>query len=129
MGIITNHKDLNKYARELILHDKISIISESPHRLLMDVNGTQVTMQSKSGATLYLCTCESYLRNCKSPSLCKHRDAARLFLFYQPIFQKMKEFVALAEFNDNLQKAGAENEKPVRHSMYKMLIEDILRAR
>ena len=129
MGIIKNHKDLNKYFREKMLHDKIKIISESPHRLIMDVDGTQVTMQSKAGATLYLCTCESYLRNCNSPTLCKHRDAARLFLFYQPIFQKLKEFVDMATLNYNIQKENSDEKSPGTHHYYKILIEDVLRAR
>lgn len=105
MGIIKNHKDLNNYFQELIRHDKIKIISESPSRLMLDVNKTQVTIQTKKGATLYLCTCESYLRNCNSPSFCKHRDAARLFLFYQPIYQKTKECLNVADTNHRVEES------------------------
>ena len=105
MGIIKNHKDLNNYFQELIRHDKIKIVSESDNRLIMDVNGTQVTIQTKKGTTLYLCTCESYLRNCNSPSFCKHRDAARLFLFYQPIYQKTKECLDVADTNHKVEES------------------------
>lgn len=120
MGVLKNHKDLNRYFKELIVHKKIKITSESDNRMMFDVNGTTVVMESKPGATIYTCECQSYRRNCNSPSLCKHRDAARLFLFYQPIFQKLKEVISIADTNHEVQEGFTFDER-YRESVLKYL--------
>lgn len=174
MDIMKNHKWLNENFKLLIKQNKIEVVSNSRDKIIFDVDGHNVIFKSDQGKTLYMCDCEHYTRNCKSPTLCQHRDAARLYLFYYPIFKKLKEFVRCADINERVQEKDSIDDKfhdacllylkryftdnyakinlnkfikdnqnmklvmiefelqqnrKASHSFYKMLIEDVLRAK
>lgn len=103
MEVMNSFKYMNSYFLDLLKHDKIEILSDSEHQMRIKVADNQVILKSGDGKILYMCDCQHYVRNCNSPTLCKHRDAARLFLFFNPIWRKSKEMIMVAETQDKIQ--------------------------
>lgn len=86
------------FAKDLIKHKKINLVSNSNNSLTYQVDDHLVRVFSRKGARLITCDCENHTRNCSSPAWCVHKSAIFIYESEKDFHIQMDKLIDLWEF-------------------------------